>query len=1137
MNKNFKSLIIIITFFFNYKMALAQQPLATLPNLTSVVAREVTGPITNRTFAANDPRLFTRLGSGLSSTNDFGGVPGAENYDIYYSDSNGSIDANGTCITIECRFLGTSGGGGCNIAHLELVFSNGFRISSDALTNFYGAGVNYIAGSELNAVDCNPNTFTTMGNNSATPNTMFLSLTFDFSNLITEVDITACQGDGTTYTAGGTTFNEQNPTGNAYINNSNCYNRVELVNMVFEPLINENFSYTGCEGDNFSITLGNTTFNQQNPTGQVLVPALVGCDTLYNVNLSFAPLVNENFSYNGCMGDNFSITLGNVTFNEQNPMGQALVPGIVGCDTLYTVNLAFAPLVNENFSYTGCTGDNFSITLGNVTFNEQNPTGQALVTGIVGCDTLYNVNLSFVPLVNENFSYTGCIGDNFSVTLGNVTFNEQNPTGQALVPGIVGCDTLYTVNLAFAPLVNENFSYTGCIGDNFSITLGNVTFSEQNPSGQVLVPGIVGCDTLYDVNLFFVPLVNENFSYTGCIGDNFSINLGNITFNEQNPTGQALVPGIVGCDTLYNVNLSFVPLVNENFSYTGCNGDNFSITLGNVTFNEQNPTGQALVPGIVGCDTLYTVNLSFVPLVNENFSYTGCISDNFSITLGNVTFNEQNPTGQVLVPGIVGCDTLYNVNLSFVPLVNENFSYTGCIGDNFSITLGNVTFNEQNPTGQALVPGIVGCDTLYTVNLSFVPLVNENFSYTGCIGDNFSITLGNVTFNEQNPAGQALVPGIVGCDTLYTVNLSFVPLVNENFSYTGCIGDNFSITLGNVTFNEQNPTGQALVTGIVGCDTLYNVSLSFVPLVNENFSYTGCIGDNFSITLGNVTFNEQNPTGQALVPGIVGCDTLYNVNLSFVPLVNENFSYTGCIGDNFSISLGNVTFNEQNPTGQALVTGIVGCDTLYTVNLSFVPLVNENFSYTGCIGDNFSITLGNVTFNEQNPTGQALVPGIVGCDTLYTVNLSFVPLVSENFSYTGCIGDNFSISLGNVTFNEQNPTGQALVPGIVGCDTLYNVNLFFQECLDCKIYAPNVISLSSSVNGVFTITFTNNCEASNIRFRIYNRWGNLVYQSYEPKWDGMLNGIQCESDVYMYLLTYDIQDKSYIKYGDITLLK
>jgi len=445
-------IILFLSFLFSQSV-LTQIPLPTLPNLTQIIAREATSGYFNHPFDVNDPRLFTRLSAGLNASNDFGGVPGAENYDIFYSDAAGNLDGNGAYITIECRYLGTSAGGGCNISHLELVFSNGFKLSPNKLASFYSSGSNYLVGSEQKAIDCDPNTSTTMGNNTASPNTMFLRLTFDFSNVINKVNISACQGDDKQYMSGGTTFNEENPSGTGYINKANCYNSIELVNITFEPLNIANFIHTGCQGDNYSITLGGITFDEQNPAGQALVPGTIGCDTLYTVNLSFVPIINESFNHTGCLGDNYSITLGGITFDEQNPAGQALVPGIIGCDTLYTVNLSFIPIVNESINYNGCHGDNYSITLGGITFDEQNPIGQALLPGTNGCDTLYTVNLSFVPIINKSFNHNGCHGDNYSITLGGITFDEKNPTGQALVPGTIGCDTLYNVILSFKECV------------------------------------------------------------------------------------------------------------------------------------------------------------------------------------------------------------------------------------------------------------------------------------------------------------------------------------------------------------------------------------------------------------------------------------------------------------------------------------------------------------------------------------------------------------------------------------------------------------------------------------------------------------------------------------------------------------
>ncbi len=63
-----------------------------------------------------------------------------------------------------------------------------------------------------------------------------------------------------------------------------------------------------------------------------------------------------------------------------------------------------------------------------------------------------------------------------------------------------------------------------------------------------------------------------------------------------------------------------------------------------------------------------------------------------------------------------------------------------------------------------------------------------------------------------------------------------------------------------------------------------------------------------------------------------------------------------------------------------------------------------------------------------------------------------------------------------------------------------------------------------------------------VNFRIYNRWGVLVYQSTAAKtnngWDGRYNGVLQPQDVYMYIADIEFTDGTkYQKRGDITLLR
>jgi gliding motility-associated-like protein len=59
-------------------------------------------------------------------------------------------------------------------------------------------------------------------------------------------------------------------------------------------------------------------------------------------------------------------------------------------------------------------------------------------------------------------------------------------------------------------------------------------------------------------------------------------------------------------------------------------------------------------------------------------------------------------------------------------------------------------------------------------------------------------------------------------------------------------------------------------------------------------------------------------------------------------------------------------------------------------------------------------------------------------------------------------------------------------------------------------------------------------------WRIYNRWGQLVFQTGNTTqgWDGKYNGVLQPQEVYVYVLNVTYTDgKSYRKKGDITLLR
>jgi gliding motility-associated-like protein len=69
----------------------------------------------------------------------------------------------------------------------------------------------------------------------------------------------------------------------------------------------------------------------------------------------------------------------------------------------------------------------------------------------------------------------------------------------------------------------------------------------------------------------------------------------------------------------------------------------------------------------------------------------------------------------------------------------------------------------------------------------------------------------------------------------------------------------------------------------------------------------------------------------------------------------------------------------------------------------------------------------------------------------------------------------------------------------------------------------------------------NALKADNYQFKVYNRWGQLVFESknWKERWDGKVKGALQGSGVYVWMLRYTNRDtkKPVFKKGTVTLIR
>lgn len=142
-------------------------PIVDLPGYAGVVVIERSDFAETYIFAAilgPDPKLTTRLTGPLTMTNRDFGTSAGENYDIFFSDADGTFNALGEYISIEARWIGSGGpGGGLNIDAVSLVFNGNTEYASFVASFLPGSQGGHIVDSELKALGVEDNKATTMG--------------------------------------------------------------------------------------------------------------------------------------------------------------------------------------------------------------------------------------------------------------------------------------------------------------------------------------------------------------------------------------------------------------------------------------------------------------------------------------------------------------------------------------------------------------------------------------------------------------------------------------------------------------------------------------------------------------------------------------------------------------------------------------------------------------------------------------------------------------------------------------------------------------------------------------------------------------------------------------------------------------
>jgi len=279
---------------------------------------------------------------------------------------------------------------------------------------------------------------------------------------------------------------------------------------------------------------------------------------------------------------------------------------------------------------------------------------------------------------------------------------------------------------------------------------------------------------------------------------------------------------------------------------------------------------------------------------------------------------------------------------------------------------------------------------------------------------------------------------------------------------------------------------------------------------------------------------------QVLVQDANGCDDTISVSVGeFTGSANFSWSQT-CLG-----------FPTQFVAQSNLDSVIFLWDFGDASSIGSFQDSGQVVEYTFPATDTFSITLitsgrciQDTLIQQYAVNGLPEASFTTGASSLYTettYNLSYTGSPVEHYSWEFGNGQTSALSSPNISFLDSGFHQIVLVVmDSNGCMDTLETELFFDK--KPTIYMPN--AFVPAANGKNTVFKVYGSDVSEIDFRIYSRWGDVVYSTQNPLdattigWDGNYLGSSLPQGVYGYKIWVKFADqRTFEKTGTITLMR
>ncbi len=524
-----------------------------------------------------------------------------------------------------------------------------------------------------------------------------------------------------------------------------------------------------------------------------------------------------------------------------------------------------------------------------------------------------------------------------------------------------------------------------------------------------------------------------------------------------------------------------------------------------------------------GCsgDTTFSIAVHGLPVLTVDHLDTVCIGST-ALALDNVL-----PVGgEYAILDVVR--TTFDPVLAGSHTVDYTYTDSNSCENSLSFdmevnALPELTFADVDPT----------CASKDSLVLAFASPIGGTYSGVGVTGTDFNLAVGTQTvlydYTDANACRNT--------DTKVIEVISAIdPFIELNDIVAVCDGDEISISVNQVTLNPTNNTStHSYEWFIISELDTSSVHGPAVDLYYNSGTLTDSNGVFVTLRLGNGCYTIEHTDSDIQIPVIN-------------PLINASISAPDtiiCIGESTIIEAsdlnGNSSVNWTWTDGSGTVVGNGSALSISTGGQYSLSGISSNNCTGG--GDQIGILLVDpdvlIVANGGINDGENLVYVEQGNQITLSANHNHSATLYENYDW---FGNNVSGDTYSVNFDPQISGYYTVSTDIYGCP--------ISDEIEVRIIEPVLINhvLTANGNGQLDYWIVSGIASyPNSKVSIYNKWGGIVYESYDYEsepWTGInqRTGKELPEGVYFYTIEVSVPSVlegtvETLATGNVTLLR